>query len=146
MSENLHSIDSKDFSEGSSTATLTTFGDGSVYLIGEFAIAVGLEAKTIRFYEKAGLIRPKRLGRMRVYTRQDVERLKAVRYLRQLGLPIRQIKALVDQSRDFTMEKIATPEVASFLSRHLEDMHRKHMEYENTIRDLSERLKESAAA
>ena len=146
MSENTQFIDTKEFSASSSSSATHHSGENDVYLIGEFAVAVGLEAKTIRFYEKAGLIRPKRLGRMRVYRRQDVDRLKAVKYLRQLGLPIRQIKTLVDQYDDFTMDKIATPEVAGFLSRHLQDMHRKQQEFENTIKDLSERLKVNAAA
>ena len=146
MSEGLQHIDAKEFSKSPSGSPSSHLADESdVFLIGEFAVAVGMEPKTIRFYEKAGLIKPKRLGRMRVYKRADVNRLKAVKYLRQIGLPIRQIKALVERSANFSLDTISTPEVAGFLQRHLEDMHKKHRDFENAIRDLSARLKVEAA-
>ncbi|MCA0432981.1 MAG: MerR family transcriptional regulator [Proteobacteria bacterium] len=145
MSEDVQDLELKELSMEANNPTTGGLSDGDVFLIGEFAVAVGMEPKTIRFYEKAGLMKPKRLGRMRVYRAGDVGRLKAIKYLRQIGLPIRQIKTLVERSDDFSMKTIATPEVAAQLSRHLEVMHRKHQDFENAIKDLSARLSTQAA-
>jgi DNA-binding transcriptional MerR regulator len=67
-----------------------------VYLIGELSKAFGIEATAIRFYEKAGLINPDRVGKLRIYRRQDVERLAAIIYLRALNVPMIKVKQLLD--------------------------------------------------
>ena len=47
---------------------------------------------TIRFYEKEGLIDPKREGnRYRDYSEEDVEQLKRIIILRKAGLPLSDI-------------------------------------------------------
>ena len=52
---------------------------------------------TIRFYEKEGLIDPKREGnRYRDYSEEDVEQLKRIIILRKAGLPLSDISDLFD--------------------------------------------------
>ena len=78
-------------------------GSGSLYLIGQAAEKVGLSAKTIRYYEETGVL-PKPHRRSgdfsvgpgyRAYTEGDIERLRFVKLIRHLGLPLNDIKRLL---------------------------------------------------
>ena len=65
--------------------------------IGQLGAKVGLSTKTIRFYEATGLIAsPNRAENgYRQYTRQTIKELSLIKYARDLGLPIPQIKKLM---------------------------------------------------
>lgn len=58
---------------------------------------VGITSANIRFYEKEGLIAPKRNGdnNYREYSKEDVERLKQIRFLRVLGVAVPDIRLLL---------------------------------------------------
>jgi len=68
--------------------------------IGEVAKRTGLSTKTIRFYEEEGCIPA--VGRndagYRQYSEGDVWRLRLVRHIRLLGLPLTEVKSLVTES------------------------------------------------
>lgn len=52
------------------------------YVISIAARMVGLHAQTLRYYERVGLLSPSRsLGRQRLYSPVDVERLRRIRAL-----------------------------------------------------------------
>lgn len=71
--------------------------------IGKVAIALGLKPKTIRYYEKAGVVPgPSRdsggwlsVGR-RIYDDKDIERLRFVKYARGLDFSLLEIRKLLD--------------------------------------------------
>ncbi len=67
------------------------------YTIGQVASLVNLSTKTIRFYEESGIITPaKRLeNRYRTYPASTVEELKMLKYARDMGLPLVEIKKLM---------------------------------------------------
>lgn len=54
----------------------------------------GLDRKNIRYYESEELLAPRRTegNRYRDYSEEDIERLLEIRFLRQLGIPIRDIR------------------------------------------------------
>jgi DNA-binding transcriptional MerR regulator len=62
--------------------------------IGELAILLGVNPKTIRYYESEGLLKPLRHGKFRTYRRVDVGRLKLIMSLRRLGVSVANIKSL----------------------------------------------------
>lgn len=65
--------------------------NGSVYMkIGEVAEQTGLSISNIRFYEKKGLIEPKRneQSKYRDYTEEDVKRLKQIILYRKMDMPL----------------------------------------------------------
>ncbi|WP_345947264.1 MerR family transcriptional regulator [Natroniella acetigena] len=65
----------------------------SIYSIGVTKKRVGLTARRIRYYEKAGLIEPERTkGNQRLYSQNDIERLKKIKGLLEQGLNLAGVK------------------------------------------------------
>jgi MerR family transcriptional regulator, repressor of the yfmOP operon len=103
------------------------------YRIGELAAKVGLTERTIRYYEERGLLESvKRLdGRQRVYTDDDVRRLKFIQKLKVLGLSLAEMQELETlYGRHHTNAKVL-PRLIELLDSHLTT--------------VSERLRELAA-
>jgi len=67
--------------------------------IGQIAKKVGIPAKTIRYYEEIKLLQPaKRMGNTyREYSKEDITRLRLIKQARALGLPLTEVKQLVDE-------------------------------------------------
>ncbi len=65
-------------------------------LINEVENIVGLSKKSIRFYEENGLLSPKRKEEngYRIYTEEDIHKLKVIKFLRELDVPIRELNLL----------------------------------------------------
>lgn len=64
--------------------------------INEVEHLVGLSKKSIRYYEVNGLLNPKRNSSndYRIYSDEDIKRLKVIKFLRELGVSIRELKLL----------------------------------------------------
>lgn len=67
--------------------------------ISDVAMELGIPISTIRFYEKKNVIRePSRRGRERCYTEKDVRTIEFVRDAQALGLSLREISTLVQNT------------------------------------------------
>ncbi|HVD31767.1 MAG TPA: MerR family transcriptional regulator [Methylomirabilota bacterium] len=91
------------------------------YRIGELAAKVGLTERTIRYYEERGLLESvKRLdGGQRVYTDNDVRRLKFIQKLKVLGLSLAEMQELETlYGRHHTNAKVL-PRLIELLDSHL---------------------------
>ncbi|WP_374430981.1 MerR family transcriptional regulator [Ideonella dechloratans] len=66
------------------------------YTITELAQEFEITPRAIRFYEDLGLLQPRREGRHRIYSHRDRTRLKLTLRGKRLGLPLQDIKQLVD--------------------------------------------------
>lgn len=66
--------------------------------IGQLARATGFQARTIRYYETLGLVRPqaRTSSGYRLYAPEAIERLRLVRGARGLGLCLADIRAILD--------------------------------------------------
>jgi DNA-binding transcriptional MerR regulator/uncharacterized glyoxalase superfamily protein PhnB len=102
--------------------------------IGQVSARTGLTARTLRYYEELGLLRPsERLGSgHRVYASDDLRRLYRIALLRQLGLPL----------SDIAREVAGSPnELSETITRHVVDVdHRlaalgRHRERMITVRE-----------
>lgn len=99
---------------------------GSVTVnINELERMTGITKQNIRFYEKKGLIHPKRnLGNnYREYTQEDVKTLQVIKILRKLDMPIEDIHQILS----------GEIEVGAAVQKHLEELTKKKSELESCI-------------
>lgn len=91
------------------------------YRIGELAARVGLTERTIRYYEELGLLESvKRLeGGVRVYTDDDVRRLRYIRKLKTLGLSLQEMLELENMYRRHRSNRTVLPRLMELLDAHL---------------------------
>ena len=67
-----------------------------LHTISELAKEFEITTRTIRFYEDEGLLRPKRNGRQRIYSKRDYVRLKLILRSKRLGLSLREISDIIE--------------------------------------------------
>lgn len=68
--------------------------------INEVEQAVGITKKNIRFYEEQGLLQPRRTPNgYRDYGEAEVERLRRIKLLRKLDVPLAEIRPMLDGQR-----------------------------------------------
>ncbi len=88
--------------------------------IGEAAAAVALPAKTIRYYEEIGLVRPRRdANGYRAFVETDLHKLRFLGRARALGFSIEECRALLALYED---DSRASGEVKAIASKHLAEI------------------------
>lgn len=77
-------------------------GGQATFQIGELAKRTALTIDAIRFYERRKLLPPppRSTGRFRLYTPDDIERLRFVRRMQHLGFSLEEIKQLMSIRAD----------------------------------------------
>jgi len=74
-------------------------GSSRTYRIHEFAELAGVTVKALHHYDRLGLLTPLRTrAGYRVYIAPDLERLEQIVALKFLGLPLQQIKKILEES------------------------------------------------
>jgi len=111
--------------------------------IGEVAERVGLPAKTIRYYEEAGLVAPAARAKngYRVYDARALEVLGFVKRARDLGFGMDDVAELLALLRD---ERRASADVRFVALRHLVRVQRKLVELERLRAALSDLIERCA--
>ena len=71
----------------------------SKYTTGEVAKLCGVTVRTVQYYDSRGILTPSELteGGRRLYSEDDVKRMKIICFLRDLGLPIDSISQLLHE-------------------------------------------------
>jgi len=89
--------------------------------IGEIAQRLGLTERTIRYYEEVGLLESvKRIeGGRRVYTDDDVRRLRFIQKLKMLGLTLQEMLELEGMYRRHRSNRQVLPRLVELLDAHL---------------------------
>ena len=89
-----------------------------MHQIGEVAEAVALSLRTIRHYEEVGLVQPsgRSAGGFRLYTDDDVERLRLVKHMKPLDFTLDEMRELLDL-RDRLSGGAGGPERAELVRR-----------------------------
>jgi DNA-binding transcriptional MerR regulator len=92
------------------------------YPIGEIAKRVGLTPRTIRYYEDIGLLNSVRRveGGRRIFTDDDVRRLKFINRLKLLGLSLDEMKKLEELYLTFRSNEKVLPHLLGVLSRQIQ--------------------------
>ena len=66
------------------------------YSISELAREFGVTPRALRFYEDKDMLHPSRDGMARVYSYRDRGRLKLIVHMKSLGLPLNDIREILD--------------------------------------------------
>jgi DNA-binding transcriptional MerR regulator len=65
------------------------------FLISDLSREFGVTLRALRFYEDRGLLSPKRIGTMRIYSSRDRERLAVILKGKQLGFTLAEIQEML---------------------------------------------------
>ena len=78
--------------------TAQSGGDEPIYVISVAARLVELHPQTLRYYERAGLVKPNRShGRIRLYSQRDIERLRKIsRLIDELGVNLAGVEVILN--------------------------------------------------
>jgi MerR family transcriptional regulator/heat shock protein HspR len=103
-----------------------------LYLISVAARMLGMHPQTLRKYERLGLVQPPRtLGSMRVYSRQEIERLRLIKHLvDEAGVNLAGVQRLlsvaevVDRMRTLLDDELSHAEARERLDREFETLSR----------------------
>jgi len=106
-------------------------GGQPVYIISVAAKLVEMHPQTLRLYERVGLLKPARTGKnIRLYSDEDIERLRQIQRLTNLGLNLAGVEMVLDLIR--RMEA---------MRRELEEqLQRRQEEMEQVIQELRQRV------
>ncbi|QHS23798.1 MerR family transcriptional regulator [Virgibacillus sp. MSP4-1] len=96
--------------------------------ISEISSCTGLSKDTIRYYEKFGLIHPKIKKHHRDYNEQDIEVIEIIVKLKDTGFSLKEIKMLLDWSKDTDENKEMTNEEIQNLKQIKEVFQNKQMQ------------------
>lgn len=113
--------------------------------IGQLALAAGVSADTVRYYERLKLIpRPARTrAGYRIYSSEDIEQLRFIKQAQTLGLSLDEIKELIPRRGAGLSE---CRRVRDLLTAKLEEMNARLTEMRAFQRTLVNYLKECEAA
>jgi MerR family transcriptional regulator, copper efflux regulator len=115
----------------------------SMMTIGDAARRSGVSAKTIRYYESIGLIRPasRHGNNYRAYRDQDVEFLRFIQRARGLGFSLKEVDALIALYRN---RRRTSREVKRLALGHIEELNRKIAELvaiRNALQELARKCR-----
>jgi len=109
-----------------------------IYSIAELAREFGITARTIRFYEDEGLIKPRRQGLTRLYSTHDRVRLSWILRGKRLGFSLAEIKELLDL---YQVDRTGVQQMRELLRRsrlHITDLERKRRDLDAHISEFRE--------
>ncbi|WP_242346809.1 MerR family transcriptional regulator [Anaeromyxobacter terrae] len=109
---------------------------------GDLARATGNTVRTIRFYEEEGLLKPSVVsdGGHRRYTEDDLERLRLITDLRELGLSLCEIRSILELRTGCHSAAEFAIRFQSVLAGHLEQAQRRLERLRRVKRELLDAL------
>lgn len=113
-------------------------GSHGTYGIGDLCRLYDVTARTVRYYESCGILRPERRGQRRVFHQGDLVRLRLALRGRRLGFTLAEVKEMLD------LYDGGGGEVAQ-LERTLEYGRRRILELEERRREADEAIRELRA-
>jgi len=107
-----------------------------IYSIAELAREFAITARTIRFYEDEGLIKPRRQGLTRLYSAHDRVRLGWILRGKRLGFSLAEIKELLDL---YQVDRTGVQQLRELLRRsrlHITDLEHKRRDLDAHINEF----------
>jgi DNA-binding transcriptional MerR regulator len=121
-----------------SPAKSPTRDSARIYSIAELAREFDITARTIRFYEDEGLVKPRRQGLTRLYSAHDRVRLGWILRGKRLGFSLAEIKELLDL---YQVDRTGVQQLRELLRRsrlHIVDLERKRRDLDAHINEFKD--------
>jgi len=95
----------------------------SKYTTGELAKLCGVTVRTVQYYDGRGILVPSALseGGRRLYSEDDLRRMRIICFLRELGLPINAIGQLLDEEAPENVLEILLEQQTQVLREEIDD-------------------------
>ena len=112
----------------------------SKYTTGEIAKLCGVSVRTVQYYDERSILVPSELseGGRRLYSEDDLRRMKIICFLREAGLSINSISALFAEQRPQSIISILLEQQEQVLLRELSERQEKLELIEGIKRELKE--------
>ena len=112
----------------------------NLYTTGEIAKLCGVSVRTVQYYDDRGILTPSTLseGGRRLYSEEDVRRMHIICFLREVGLPINSISALLHEENPGSIISILLEEQEKSLREELSERQTKLELLEGIKRELKE--------
>lgn len=115
--------------------------DNEEYIsIGNLARSIGITTRTLRYYEEMGIMNPPwRLeGSSRVYSEEDVRKLKFILKLKELGLSIREMQELDAVYAEAKETDKVIPRLVEMLDNHIDTLDEKMAKLSSLRKEIVE--------
>ena len=112
----------------------------SKYTTGEIAKLCGVSVRTVQYYDDRGILVPSELsdGGRRLYAEDDLKRMRIICFLREVGLPINSISALLAEKNPENIISVLLDEQEKLLREELSERQIKLELIEGMKRELKE--------
>lgn len=120
-------------------------GDNALMGIQDVARKLGVTLRTLRFYEKEGLIKPERVGTTRVYTKREIGRMQLILRGKRLGFSIREIGEFLDLYDADPEHQEQMERLIEKVRERLAELREQRVALELTIEELTSIEREAAA-
>ncbi|MGY3702966.1 hypothetical protein BW731_04320 [Vagococcus martis] len=107
------------------------------YSIGELAELVGMTSHGLRFYEKEGLISPKRKGKNRVYSEEDRLWVEFLMHMKDTGMSLQDMKQYVVLRKQ---DNPSLKELMSILVTHRNKINEQILNYQQNLDLLDKKI------
>jgi len=112
------------------------------YKIGEVAELLGTTPRTLRFYEEQGMLTPFRTAKgTRLYTKDDIVRLRVIQHLTHLDVPLHTVHELAVARPESLSGDEASHKVFTLLNELRVDVEKKKRECEDAQQQIAAALK-----
>ena len=110
----------------------------SKYTTGEVAKLCGVSVRTVQYYDTRGILVPSEFseGGRRLYSEEDVKKMKVICFLRELGLPINSIGALLSEEDPGSVIALLLEQQEQVLRQEINERQSKLNKLEQMTREL----------
>ena len=115
----------------------------SKYTTGEIAKLCDVTVRTVQYYDNRDLLIPSELteGGRRLYSDEDVQRLKTICFLRDLGLSLNTISELLREDHPEKVIDLLLQQQEEVLKKEIEEQQRKLSKVEQLKKELKKQKK-----
>ena len=116
--------------------------NGPSYKIGEVAELLDTTPRTLRFYEEQGMLMPFRTAKgTRLYSQEDIARLRVIQHLARLDVPLRTVHELAVARPESRSGDEASHKVSTLLSKLRLDVEKKKRECQDALHQIHTAMK-----